>query len=231
MGCHLGRFVVGGGGPCRDRRTGRIPFPNATGAFAHADVASARGRTCIQFDLESGKSPASSREAIDALRFLNEKHVESTILKFNVAIAESGAAMTDIETCLRSLEEGQEAATIEACLAELVKDSENYLVEQGRLGQQFSQRMGELGDMAGVGEEVEMANLDSAAQLETTISNLKHMDFHSDLSAARARLLEELGNLRRPGTIFAIARTMRFWRWRGGTVASAKSIPASVATP
>ena len=77
-----------------------------------------------------------------------------------------------------------------------MKDSENYLVEQGRLGQQFSQRMGELGDMAGVGEEVEMANLDSAAQLETTISNLKHMDFHSDLSAARARLLEELGNLR-----------------------------------
>ena len=145
---------------------------------------------------ESGESPLSSREAIDALRSLNEEHVEASILKFNVAIAESGAAMTEIETRLRWPEEGEKAATVEACLAELVKDSESYLAEQGRLTEQFRQRMGELGDMAGIGEEVEMANLAATAQLETTISNLTRMDFHSDLSAARARLLEELGNLR-----------------------------------
>ena len=91
-----------------------FPFPMQPAPSPAPNVASARGRTCIQFDSsESGESPASSREAIDALRSLNEKHVESTILKFNVAIAESGAAMTDIETCLRSVEEGQEAATIE----------------------------------------------------------------------------------------------------------------------
>ncbi len=146
--------------------------------------------------LESEMSPVSSREAIEALRCLNEKYVEASILKFNVATADSEAATMEIENRLRSKEEGFEAATIEACLAELVKDSENYLVEQGRLAEQFSRRVGELGDMTSVGKEVEMANLAAAAQLETTIGNLKHMDFHSDLSAAKARLLAELVNMR-----------------------------------
>ena len=127
------------------------------------DAAFAPGRTGgADSSPEAAESPVSSREAIDALRSLNEKYVEATILKFNVAIAESGAATMEIETRLRS-PEGEEAATIEACLAELVKDSESYLAEQDRLAEQFRQRMGELGDMASVGEEVEMANLAAAA--------------------------------------------------------------------
>ena len=146
--------------------------------------------------LESEMSPRVVPRGNRRPAMLNEKYVEASILKFNVATADSEAATMEIENRLRSKEEGFEAATIEACLAELVKDSENYLAEQGRLAEQFRQRMGELGDMASVGEEVEMANLAAAAQLETTISNLKHMDFHSDLSAAKDRLLEELGNLR-----------------------------------
>ena len=46
-----------------------------------------------------------------------------------------------------------------------------------------------------MGEQVETANLAALAQLETTISNLKHMDFESDLQAAGERLLEEIGDL------------------------------------
>ena len=186
----------------------------------------------IGSDLSPGaaESPVSSHDAIDALRSLNEKYVEVSILKFNLAIAESGAAMTEIENRLRCEEEGQAAATIEACLAELVKDSEKYLVEQGRLADQFRQRMGELGDMASVGEEVEMANLAAAAQLETTISNLKHMDFHSDLSAARARLLEELANLRAARHHLRDSQDVAFLAVARSQTDSARSIPASVAT-
>ena len=127
---------------------------------------------------------------------LDETFVESNILKFSVAISRSGAQMRVIENRLRSNEGHWDAATIESCLAELEKDAAEYLEEQGRLAEQLHDRMAELGDMTALGEQVEAANLAAVAQLETTISNLKHMDFHGDLTAAGKRLLEEIDNLR-----------------------------------
>jgi diguanylate cyclase (GGDEF)-like protein len=41
-----------------------------------------------------------------------------------------------------------------------------------------------------------MANLEQGAQIETTLSNLQHMDFESDPEAANLRLLEEIKLLR-----------------------------------
>ena len=92
--------------------------------------------------------------------------------------------MRDIETQLRSKEGAWDAATIRTCVARLETDAAEYLVEQGQLAEQFHSRMAELGEMTAVGEQIEAANLAELAQLETTISNLKHMDFQSDLQAA-----------------------------------------------
>ena len=122
--------------------------------------------------------------------------MESNILKFNLAIAQSGAQMRQIEMRLRSREEPWDAAMIAACLAELEKDAAEYLAEQDRLTEQFRGRLGELGEMAAVGEQIETANLAAIAQLETTINNLKYMDFHGDFEAAGNRLLDEIVNLR-----------------------------------
>ena len=127
---------------------------------------------------------------------LDERFVESNILKFNLAIARSSVQMHDIETQLRAREGAWDAATIRACVARLETDAAEYLVEQGQLEEQFHSRMAELGEMTAVGEQIEAANLAAVAQLETTISNLKHMDFQSDLQAAGERLLEEISNLR-----------------------------------
>ena len=104
--------------------------------------------------------------------------------------------MRRIETRLRSREEPWDAAMIAACLAELDKDAAEYLAEQDRLSEQFRGRMGELGEMAAVGEQIETANLAAISQLETTINNLKYMDFHGDFEAAGNRLLDEMVDLR-----------------------------------
>ena len=126
---------------------------------------------------------------------LDETFVETNILKFSVAILRSGARMREIGTRLRSSEGHWDAATVEACLAELEKDTAEYLDEQGQLAEQLHDRMAELGDMAAVGEQVEAANLAAVAELETTISHLKRMDFHGDPTVAGNRLLEEIDNL------------------------------------
>jgi len=141
--------------------------------------------------------PAVSPEPADApAPPAGEKFVELGILKFNAAIVESGVKIAAIETRLRSSQGQWDAAMIESCVAELEKDSEEYMAEQERLAEEFRQRMAELGEMAAVGDQIEMGNLAACAQLETTVSNLKHMDFHSDLQAAGTRLLEEIDNLR-----------------------------------
>ena len=127
---------------------------------------------------------------------LDEKYVETSILKLNIAMMKSGARSTEIDTKLRAIRGNSDHDTIQSCLAELKADCETYLTELSETAERFSARVGELGELSALGEEIEMANLEQSAQIETTISNLNTMDFESDLEAANERLLEEIRNLR-----------------------------------
>jgi diguanylate cyclase (GGDEF)-like protein len=127
---------------------------------------------------------------------LDEKYVETSILKLNIAMMKSGARATEIDTRLRSVRGNSDHDTIQSCLAELTLDCETYLDELSETAERFSERIGELGELSALGEEIEMANLEQSAQIETTINNLNTMDFESDLEAANERLLEEIKNLR-----------------------------------
>ena len=140
---------------------------------------------------------------------LDEKYVETSILKLNIAMMKSGARSTEIDTTLRAIRGNSDSATIQSCLAELTLDCETYLAEQAETSERFSERVSELGELAALGEEIEMANLEQSAQIETTVSNLRTMDFETDLEAANDRLLEEIKNLGWPGTSSATTRKRR----------------------
>lgn len=127
---------------------------------------------------------------------LNEKFVETSVLKLNVAMMKSGVRATELDTRLRACRGHSDAETIRQCLTDLQEDCRTYLTEQSEAAEQFHNRIGELGELASLGDEIEMANLEQAAQIETSLSNLQHMDFESDLEAANLRLLEEIKNLR-----------------------------------
>ncbi len=127
---------------------------------------------------------------------LNEKYVETSILKLNVAMMKSGARSTEIDARLRAVQGHSDAETIRRCLEDLRQDCEIYLEQQRDAAEKFAARISELGELRSLGEDIEMANLEQAAQIETTLSNLRHMDFESDLEAANHRLLEEIHNLR-----------------------------------
>ena len=127
---------------------------------------------------------------------LDEKYIETSILKLNIAMMKSGVRATEIDTRLRAARGRSDLETIRSSVAQLKEDCETYLTEQAEASEKFVNRIGELGELSSLGEDVELTNLEQAAQIETTVSNLDHMDFESDPESAAERLLEELKNLR-----------------------------------
>lgn len=127
---------------------------------------------------------------------LNEKYVETSILKLNVAMMKSGARATEIDARLRACRGNSELETIRRCADKLKEDCEQYLADQSEIAEKIRDRISEFGELQSLGDDIEMANLEQAAQVETTISNLTHMDLESDLEAANRRLIEEISNLR-----------------------------------
>ena len=127
---------------------------------------------------------------------LNEKYIETSILKLNIAMIKSGNRATEIDSRLRACRGNSDSQTIHECYAKLKEDCESYLEEQAAAAEKFSDRIGEMGELAELGADIEMGNLEQSAQVETTLSNLKHMDFDSNLEAANQRLLSEINNLR-----------------------------------
>ena len=148
------------------------------------------------FDDEDDGSPASDEPEKTQDWNLGEKYVETSLLKLNIAMMKSGARATKIDTRLRDCRGRTDEQTIQRCLAELKEDCETYLVEQSEASEKFVERISDLGELAALGEEIEMANLEQSAQVETTLNNLNTMDFETDLEGANARLISEIGNLR-----------------------------------
>ena len=127
---------------------------------------------------------------------LNEKFVETSVLKLNIAMMKSGARATDIDSRLRACEDNPDLETIRACAALLKEDCEAYLAEQEEATTKMRDRLEEFGDLKSLAENIELSNMEQAAQIETTLNNLEFMDLESDLEAANFRLQEELSNLR-----------------------------------
>jgi diguanylate cyclase len=139
--------------------------------------------------------PAASPVAAPAELQLNEKYVETSVLKLNIAMMKSSLRATRIDTRLRECAGQSDPLTIQACLADLREDCEIYLADQSEAAANLHDRLGEMGELSALGEEIEMTNLEQAAQIETTLSNLQHMDFQSDLATANLRLREEIHRL------------------------------------
>ena len=149
-------------------------------------------------EVELQEESPSQPEEIEVVEIaeIDEKYVETSVLKLNVAMMKSWAGMTDIDGQLHAAQGHSTLKTVRACLDELKKNCKTYLEQQGEAADSFHDRIGELGELSDLGEEIEMINLEQVAQIETTVSNLRHMDFESDLEAANLRLLEEINNLR-----------------------------------
>jgi len=130
---------------------------------------------------------------------LNEKFVETSVLKFNIVLIKTGNRLADIDTRLRSLEGEFSLEDAQENLSKLETACQSHLKELNQVSDEFRTRFDELQGLDTLAEDVDMVILEESAQIETTVSNLQHMDFESNLPAARARLLEEIHKLRAAG--------------------------------
>jgi diguanylate cyclase (GGDEF)-like protein len=126
----------------------------------------------------------------------SEKYVETSILKLNVVMMKSGKRAAELDAQLRALRGRADASSVKAALRQLKEDCENYLEGQAEVTEEIRKRVDEFGELAHLADDIEMANMEQASQIETTISNLDHMDFTSDPEDGVNRLLSELGLLR-----------------------------------
>lgn len=163
------------------------PETDSTEAVAAPDCASVA---------PSGGEAAAAGSAETPAWNLDEKYVENALLKLSVAILRTAAATTEIDTRLRASQGNCDAPTARQGAEQLRQACETYLLEQCQVGEEFHQRLGELGELGSVGEQIEMANFELAAQLETTLSNLAHMDLDKDPKQAADRMLAEIAKLR-----------------------------------
>ena len=126
---------------------------------------------------------------------LNDKYVETSILRLNIAMMKCDQREIQIDNQLRRCQGHSDKETVESSVRLLREDCIAYLAEQKEAAHKFQSRINELGELSRMCEEIEIANLEQAAQVESTLNNLEFMDFHTDLETANLRLLEEIKNL------------------------------------
>jgi diguanylate cyclase (GGDEF)-like protein len=120
------------------------------------------------------------------------KHVEDTVLDLNAAIEQSEAKMSEIDMMLRECYGQYQPETLVNGVQGLVNSCQEYLQEQSSLVAQFDKQSGELSDLESLTDQIEMANLELSAKIETTIGRFQALDCAADPAAAGEQLLLEI---------------------------------------
>ena len=174
-----------------------IPLPEAADSPAADPLPESEPAQTPSVVEESSKVDSNElvEEGLPETWDIDEKFVETSILRLNFAMMKSNAKAVQIDTKLRECQGHSSGEIIEACTQLLLDDCKSYLAEQTEAAEKIQSRMSEFGNLKKLCEEIDMTNLEQSAQVETTINNLQYMDFHSDPEAANLRLIEEIKNL------------------------------------
>ncbi|MDR2643769.1 MAG: GGDEF domain-containing protein [Planctomycetaceae bacterium] len=127
---------------------------------------------------------------------VNDKQVETSLLRLNTVMMKSGLFAAELDWRIRSLRGTMEMKDIEQFVTELQDDCKNYLETQATISQQMLERLDEFGELRYLAEEVDYANMEQSAQVETTLNNLNTIRQTKSPDEAANRLLRELASLR-----------------------------------
>jgi diguanylate cyclase (GGDEF)-like protein len=141
---------------------------------------------------QAALAAASTAATPSTVASVAEKRMEMLVFGLNQAVLRSVAKVTEIDTRLRAMQGRYEAPSLQQCAKELLADCETYLSKQRQATESFRERAEELGAQGNLAEQIELANLEVSAQIETAISHLQDMDVESDPAAAAERLLAEI---------------------------------------
>lgn len=126
---------------------------------------------------------------------MNEKNVETSILKLNTVMMKSGRLAASLDKMLRDSRGHAGLELVESCRDQLREDCENYLETQAGITERIQKQVDEFGELKYIAEEVEYSNMEQAAQIETTVSNLNHMSMGDPEDGVNV-IIKELSKLR-----------------------------------
>jgi diguanylate cyclase (GGDEF)-like protein len=144
----------------------------------------------------SDVNPLSISEQNSKTWFVQEEHVEVSLMKLNVAMKKSGQFAAELDWRIRSFRGSMTAEDIKQFLNELKSDCRDYLESQASITEQMKTRLDEFGVLKNLAEEIDYANMEQSAQIETTLSNLNHLALTDNPEEGAMRLIKELGSLR-----------------------------------
>lgn len=127
---------------------------------------------------------------------VNEKHVETSLLKLNTVMMKSGRFSAELDWRIRAARGLLTAGDIKQFRDEMKDDCVNYLESQASITEQMKERLDEFGELKNLAEEVEFANMEQSSQIETTVSNLDRMKPEANPEETGNKLIKELANLR-----------------------------------
>ena len=126
---------------------------------------------------------------------MGDKHIETSILKLNHVIMKSGIFSAELDRRLRAARGTADEFLAKTSMEGLRDDCVNYLAAQAELTEKMKKRIDEFGELSYLAEEIEYSNMEQAAQIETTISNIDRMNPENPEDTVTL-LLKELSKLR-----------------------------------
>ncbi|MDR0610574.1 MAG: GGDEF domain-containing protein [Planctomycetaceae bacterium] len=164
-------------------------------------------KTIPQHSNQSNQPPNNNEESINTdlasvskhdskTWFIQEDYIEVSLLKLNIAMKKSGQFASELDWRIRSCRGEITQEDVKQFLNELRDDCRDYLESQANITEQMKQRLDEFGILKNLAEEIDYANMEQSAQIETTLSNLNHLDLTDNPEEGAARLIKELTGLR-----------------------------------
>jgi len=175
------------------------PPPDAPQAYAaELEPASAEEVEAREPAADEGRGQGARPLAAAAPDFwdLDEKYVESSVLKLNVALIESGIRADEIDAELRAGRGRLGSEKLRDCTRRFREGCEAYLRGQADAAERLCGRLRQTEGLVPMADRIETANRQQVEQIETAIGSLDRMDFGGDPDEAGRSVLAEMGRLR-----------------------------------
>ena len=121
--------------------------------------------------------------------------VEAAVHVLKLEVGRYRDELIRIDARVRQSLAAPDAAAIDECLVELKQCNVDWLARQQEAASHLSNQQGNLGEFSSMGTSLEETLLEQTAQIETTCSNIEHLDFASDPTAGCQRLIGEISKL------------------------------------
>ncbi len=134
-------------------------------------------------------------EQLESENIVANSFVEASVQVLRLEVGKYRDRLIELDKRIRGCLYNGESKELGGVLADLKKTNQEWLAQQADAADHLSSKTGNLGTFKELGGMLEETLLEQTAQIETTCSNIDHLDFESDLSAGCRRLIGETRKL------------------------------------